>query len=64
MMLNCCIRAVGRGVVTEVDGKRTGPEPRATVRNLEGRAKENKKPTGTFMSLFFKPLFHLSWMKC
>ena len=29
-----------------MDGRGAGPEPVATVRSLEGRAEENKKPTG------------------
>ena len=44
-MLNCCIRAVWRGVATEVGGRGVGPEPVATVRSLEGRAEEDKKAT-------------------
>ena len=46
MMLNHCIRPVWRGVATEVDGRGVGPERVATVRSLEGRAEENKKPAG------------------
>ena len=29
-----------------MDGRGVGPEPVATVRSLEGRAEENKKPAG------------------